>query len=56
MLEMPARCTSEEICLHAVAMEESTTVSSLSITCSLSFWKSHVISVVEHYPSPRPLV
>lgn len=27
-------------------------MSSLSITCSLSFWKSHVVSVVEQYPSP----
>ena len=37
MPEMPERDTSDEICLHAVAIDDSTTHSSVSILFSASF-------------------
>lgn len=49
MLEMPALCTRDAICLQARAMLESTMVSSPSMTPACSFFSNHVVRVVMSY-------
>jgi hypothetical protein len=49
MLEIPARCTRDAICLHAREMLESTMVSSPSMTPACSCFNNHVVNVVMSY-------